>query len=74
MPKSLFKAHLAILGSTLLFALNIPIAKSLLVTGDVHSVGLTMMRFITATAGFWLLSLFLPHERIRKNVFHCSNR
>jgi len=62
----LLKANLAILGSTLLFALNIPIAKLLLVTGDVHPVGLTMMRFITATAGFWIFSLFLPHERVCK--------
>jgi len=66
MPKTLPKAHLAMIGSTLLFALNIPIAKSLLVAGDVHPVGLTMMRFVTATAGFWMLSLFLPQERVRK--------
>ena len=63
-------------GSTLLFALNIPIAKSLLVSGYVHPIGLTVMRFLAATAGFWILSLFMPHERIHKadrwKLFFCA--
>jgi len=76
MAKSLFKPHIVLLCSTLLFALNIPLAKSLLVSGDVHPVGLTMMRFLAATAGFWILSFFLPHEQVRKadhlKLFFCA--
>lgn len=62
----MLKANMAMLGSTLLFALNIPLAKSLLATGNVHPVGLTMMRFLVATTGFWLLSFFLLRERVCK--------
>jgi len=62
----MLKAHWAMLCATLLFALNIPIVKSLLASGDVHPVGLAMMRFLVAAACFWLVSLFLPYERVRR--------
>lgn len=49
--------------STIIFALNIPVAKSLLTVW--HSpLGLTGMRIVFAAAMFWLVSLFIKKEKV----------
>ena len=59
------KAHLAIIGANLIFGINYTISKDIM-PDYVHPFALTLMRSITGVIGFWLLSLFIPNEKIQK--------
>ncbi len=58
------KGHLVALTTNVLFGLNIPISKSLL--ASVGPFGWSFCRAFFACACFWMLSLFLPRERLQK--------
>jgi len=63
MNKQQSQGNLFILASTVLFALNIPIVKSL--TPEwVAPEGLTMFRFAFATLAFWVASFFTAKEKV----------
>lgn len=62
------KGHLAMLASTVAFALNVPITKSL-IPQWISPLGVTSMRLIFAASMFWLASLFLPRERVERKDF-----
>lgn len=59
--------HIALVVATFIFGLNAPFSKVLLspdgITPEVH----ILVRFVGATALFWITSLFLPREPIRKS-------
>ncbi len=56
------KGHLIVLVTNIFFGLNIPISKSLL--ASVGPFGWSFTRAIFACSCFWMLSLFLPRERL----------
>ncbi len=65
-----YKAHLAILVSSFIFGLNLPIAKTLLQSGWINPYGLTMMRMSGAAVAFWIASLFTKREKVaRKDLW-----
>ncbi|MDR2472938.1 MAG: DMT family transporter [Tannerella sp.] len=58
--------HSALATAYILFGLNIPIMKSVLTDGHITSIDMAFFRFIGALAAFWLLSLFLPSEKVSR--------
>ena len=58
--------HLAIAGAYTIFGLNIVFCKDIANSAVVPPVVLFTLRALGASALFWLISLFLPQERIRK--------
>lgn len=56
--------HLAILGANIAFAVNIPIAKTLVGPEGIHPLVISFTRFAGAMVCFWLVSLFLPREKV----------
>ena len=65
-PKRKLTGHLAMAGAYGIFGLNIIFCKDIATSATVLPIVLFTLRAIGATALFWLLSLFLPEERIRK--------
>lgn len=63
MTREKWLGHLAILGTNILFGLNIPISKSIL-SGWVSASGLTLLRMGFGAAAFWIASLFVSRERV----------
>ena len=76
--KSEFKysAHFAILISSFIFGLNLPITKTLLQENWITPFGMTMVRMLGAALAFWLTSLFVPKEKVAPKdlwiLFLCS--
>ncbi|MDO4695712.1 DMT family transporter [Porphyromonas sp.] len=67
--KSKALGHLAILGANVMFAVNIPIAKTLVGPEGIHPLAISFTRFTGAMICFWLISLFLPKEKVdRKDL------
>lgn len=58
--------HLAIAGAYTIFGLNIVFCKDIANSAVVPPVVLFTLRALGASALFWLISLFLPQERIQK--------
>lgn len=48
------------------FALNIPISKYMLTSGYISPMGITLTRMSFAAIAFWLVSLFMPREKVEK--------
>ena len=61
--------HLSIAAAYTIFGLNIVFCKDIANSAVVSPVVLFTLRAIGATALFWLISIFLPHERIDKGDF-----
>lgn len=52
------------------FAVNIPVSKYMLASGNISPYGLTLARMAFASVAFWITSLFLKKERVeRKDMF-----
>lgn len=58
--------HLAALGSMLCFGLMSPMCKVAMQGGVIDGLTLASMRVSGAAVLFWLVSLFLPRERVRR--------
>lgn len=50
----------------LIFGLNIPLNKYFYAEGLISPFGMTALRMTFATAAFWLVSLFMPKEKVEK--------
>lgn len=61
--------HLAVFTAYLIFGFNIIICKDLTSSNVISPIGLFLLRSIGAGAIFWLLSLFLPKEKIAKGDY-----
>ena len=61
--------HLAIAGAYTIFGLNIVFCKDIANSAAVSPVVLFTLRAIGAAAIFWLISFFMPKERIEKRDF-----
>ncbi|GHT03524.1 membrane protein [Bacteroidia bacterium] len=59
-----FKGHISLLIAYIIFGLNTPIAKSVLMHGEVSAVALTFYRMAGAAVLFWVTSLFTKKERV----------
>lgn len=52
------------------FAVNIPVSKYMLASGNISPYGLTLARMAFASVAFWITSLFLKKERVeRRDMF-----
>ena len=69
------KGHILILSANILFGVSMPIFKYLL-TSDVPPEAITIMRVIFACMMFWLVSLFMPKEKVLpkdlRTLFICA--
>ena len=59
-----YKGHLLVLSANIIWGLNSPIAKNVL--NHLTALSVTTYRMMGAAAAFWILSLFLPQEKIEK--------
>lgn len=48
------------------FAINIPISKHLLASGNISPYGLTIARMLFASIAFWITSLFIKKEKVER--------
>ncbi|MDP4271644.1 MAG: EamA family transporter, partial [Bacteroidota bacterium] len=62
------KGHLAMLIASVIFALNVPITKSL-IPEWVAPPAMTTMRIVFATVMFWLVSFFQKKEKVDMKDF-----
>lgn len=62
--QNILKGHLAAGGAYAIFGLNIVFCKDIAACGLVSPIALFTLRAIGASALFWLLSLFLPKEKV----------
>jgi drug/metabolite transporter (DMT)-like permease len=58
------KGHISLLIAYIIFGLNTPIAKEVLMHGEVSADALTFYRMAGATVLFWITSLFTKKERV----------
>ena len=65
MNQSKIQGHVAMLFTSLIFAVNIPVSKNLM-PGWMSPIGLTYSRFAFAATAFWLLSLFVNYEKVTR--------
>ncbi len=65
MNKSKIQGHLAILVTSLIFGVNIPLSKNLM-PDWMSPMGLTYSRFAFGAVAFWSLSLFLKTEKVSR--------
>ena len=63
MNRSNFQGHLAMLFSSLIFGVNIPLSKNLM-PDWISPIGLTYSRFLFGAIAFWLFSLFFKYEKV----------
>ena len=63
MSKSIF-GHIACFTAYLIFGLNIVVCKDLTSSGVISPLALFTMRSIGAGSLFWIISLFMPKERV----------
>lgn len=66
MDTNKFLGHLAIAGAYTIFGLNIVFCKDIANADAIEPVTLFTLRAIGASALFWLLSFFMPKEKIEK--------
>lgn len=69
MQRNKLAGHLAIAGAYTIFGLNIVFCKDIANSAAVSPVVLFTLRAIGAAALFWLISLFMPKEKIEKGDF-----
>lgn len=69
MNNSKFIGHISIFLAYVIFGFNIISCKNLATYGIVSPLGIFCFRAIGATICFWLVSLFLPKEKIDKKDF-----
>ncbi|MDR3296981.1 MAG: DMT family transporter [Prevotellaceae bacterium] len=62
--KKLLYAHLCMGVANIIFGINVPVSKSIL-ANHLDGVSLSFLRMAFAAAAFWLLSLFVPREKVR---------
>ncbi|MBP1631159.1 MAG: hypothetical protein H6Q15_2052 [Bacteroidetes bacterium] len=67
--KGVARGHIAILIVNIIFGLNIPIAKSVLGEFAINPLALTSFRIIGATIVFWIASLFVKSEKIKRKDY-----
>lgn len=60
-----YRGHVAMFGANLIFGLNTPISKTVLVHGAVSPYALTFFRMAGAAALFWAASLFTKREYVK---------
>ncbi|MDR3269352.1 MAG: DMT family transporter [Tannerella sp.] len=60
------KGHAALFVAYLIFGLNTPVSKAVLMDGDTSPMALTFFRFAGAAALFWFASLFAKREHVRR--------
>ena len=69
------KGHILILSANILFGVSMPVFKYLL-TSDVPPEAITIMRATFACMMFWLVSLFMPKEKVLpkdlRTLFICA--
>lgn len=65
MSKSIL-GHIACFTAYLIFGLNIVVCKDLTSSGVISPLGLFTMRSIGAGSLFWIISLFMPKERVER--------
>ena len=65
MNKSKIQGHVAMLVTSLIFGVNIPLSKSLM-PDWMSPLGMTYSRFAFGALAFWLLSLFLKSEKVTR--------
>lgn len=65
MSKSRVQGHIAMLITSLIFAVNIPLSKNLM-PDWMSPMGLTYSRFTFGALAFWLFSLFLKQEKVTR--------
>lgn len=65
MNKVKLQGHIIIFIVNIIFALNMPVMKSLL-PDFISSSGLTVARISVACVAFWIVSLFVPKEKVDK--------
>lgn len=59
-----FKGHAALFAAYIVFGLNTPVSKSVLMHGETSAMALTFFRFAGAAALFWIFSLFCRKEHV----------
>lgn len=68
MESGKFKGHAALWVANIVWGLNAPICKSVLISGDnpggVNPFALSVYRMVGAALLFWTVSCFLPRERV----------
>jgi len=65
MNKEKIRGHVAMLFTSLIFGVNIPLSKNLM-PDWMSPMGLTYSRFAFGAMAFWLLSLFLKSEKVTR--------
>lgn len=65
MNKEKIRGHVAMLFTSLIFGVNIPLSKNLM-PDWMSPLGLTYSRFAFGAMAFWLLSLFLKSEKVSR--------
>ena len=65
MNKSKIQGHVAMLFTSLIFGVNIPLSKNLM-PDWISPIGLTYSRFAFGAIMFWLISLFFKSEKIAR--------
>jgi len=65
MKKSNLQGHVAMLFTSLIFAVNIPLSKNLM-PDWMSPIGLTYSRFAFGAIAFWFFSLFLKSEKVTR--------
>lgn len=65
MNKSKIQGHVAMLFTSLIFGVNIPLSKNLM-PDWMSPIGLTYSRFAFGAMAFWLLSLFFKSEKVTR--------
>ena len=65
MNKEKIRGHVAMLFTSLIFGVNIPLSKNLM-PDWMSPLGLTYSRFAFGAMAFWLLSLFLKSEKVTR--------
>lgn len=64
------QGHLIMLLVMSIFGLNIPVAKYLYASGYISPFGMTACRMTFGAVAFWIVSLFMPKEKVeRKDLF-----
>jgi drug/metabolite transporter (DMT)-like permease len=63
MSSEKIKGHIFILAANVLFAVNIPISKSL-IPSHIMPEALTLLRIVFGCLMFWAISLFVPNEKV----------
>ena len=69
MAKEKLAGHLAVGGAYVIFGLNLVFCKDIANSALVSPIVLFAFRAMGATALFWMLSLFLPKEKIDRGDF-----